>query len=141
MSVAVIPSVARDLTGVIKFLQSIHLIPASPSQEVKTAVKRLHRATYSLILWRFRLVGIQPHARPFIEEIASDALQILPHALAGYIKTPSLLTRGIIENTLRYLYFSDHPVEFQKMNSEKKWYLETKDLFEYAASHPCLASV
>src|SRR5437867_1342966 len=112
MSVAAIPSVARDLEGVLEFLRHANLISASPTQELLVCVKRLHRATYSLILWRFRLRGIPPHGRPFIEEIASDALQILPHALAGYIKTTHLLIRGIIENTLRYLYFCDHPVEF-----------------------------
>lgn len=133
-----IPSVARDLEGVLVSLQRANLVPTCPDRELLVGVKKLHQATYSLILWRFRLRNIPHHGRPFIEEIASDALQILPHALAGYVKTTHLLTRGIIENTLRYLYFSDHPIEFQKMNSAKKWYLEPRELFEYATSHPCL---
>lgn len=141
MSIVAIPSVTRDLDGVLAFLQRRKLIPKSPDKDLLVGVKKLHRATYSLILWRFRLRHTPPHGRPFIEEIASDALQILPHALAGYVKTTNLLTRGIIENTLRYLYFCDHPIEFQKMNSAKKWYLEPKELFEYALSHPCLVSI
>jgi hypothetical protein len=140
MPVLSIPSVVRDLEGVLLFLQRTNLVPKSPAKELVISIRRLHRATYSLILWRFRLGGVPPHGSPFIEEIASDALQILPHALAGYRKTTHLLIRGIIENSLRYLYYCDHPVEFQKMNSPKKWYLEPKELFEYAFSHPRLTS-
>ena len=76
------------------------------------------------------------HGKVFIEEIASDALQILPQALMGYGKTAKLLTRGIIENTLRHLYFSDHPIEFARMNRESKWYLSMESLFEYPKIHP-----
>jgi hypothetical protein len=98
--------------------------------------KRIHRATFSLILWRFRLKAIPPHGKVFIEEIASDALQILPQVLMGYGKTAKLLIRGIIENTLRHLYFSDHPIEFERMNREQKWYVRLEDLFDYAKIHP-----
>jgi hypothetical protein len=89
-------------------------------------------------LWRFRLGNIPEHGKAFVEEIASDALQILPQVFVGYTKTPKLLMRGIIENTLRHIYFSDHLIEFIRMNSEKKWYISTEDLFEYARTHPVL---
>jgi hypothetical protein len=75
-------------------------------------------------------------AKCFLEEIASDALQILPQVLMGYGKTAKLLSRGIIENTLRHLYFSDHPIEFERMNREQKWYLSVGDLLDYSKLHP-----
>ena len=65
--------------------------------------RTIHGNTYSLILWRFRLRGLPEHAKVFIEEIASDALQILPQIMMGYSKTAKLLIRGISENGL-------HPV-------------------------------
>ena len=58
--------------------------------------------------------------------------------LLGYGKTVKLLTRGIIENTLRHVYFSDHPVEFRKMNQDGKWFMPTADLFTYVKTHPKL---
>jgi hypothetical protein len=58
--------------------------------------------------------------------------------LLGYSKTVNLLVRGIIENTLRHIYFSDHPIEFQKMNRESKWFMTTADLFAYVKTHPKL---
>lgn len=132
------PSLAADLKEVRAFFVDRHVIPASLPDPLIENVRKIHAATYSLILWRFRLKGIPAHGRPFLEEIASDALQILPQVLMGYSKTAVLLTRGIIENTLRHLYFFDHPIEFRKMNRETKWFLRMVDLFDYAKTHPAL---
>jgi hypothetical protein len=131
-----IPSVADDFASVISFLTDQGIVPTPAPAKLLENARRIHRATFSLILWRFRLTRIPQHGKVFIEEVASDALQILPQALMGYGKTAKLLTRGIIENTLRHLYFSDHPIEFERMNREKKWYVGSEDLFEYAKIHP-----
>jgi hypothetical protein len=131
-------SVANDFKGVIDFLEDRAVIPASPTTELLATAKRLHKATYSLILWRFRLKNLPPHGQVFIEEIASDALQILPQALMGYGKSTKLLTRGVIENTLRHVYFSDHPVEFMRTNIEGNFFLTITELFEYLTNHPDL---
>jgi hypothetical protein len=117
MAKPAIPSVAADFSQVLSFLQAKGLIPASPSLSLATNAKRIHRATYSLILWRFRLHG-------------------LPEVLMGYGKTAKLLTRGIVENTLRHIYFSDHPIEFGRMNRESIWYMKTGDLWGYLKEHP-----
>lgn len=131
-----IPLVAADFASVVSFLTDQGIVPTTPPPGLLEVAKRLHRATFSLILWRFRLTGVAPHGKAFIEEIASDSLQILPQVLMGYGKTAKLLTRGIIENTLRHLYFSDHPVEFERMNREQKWYVQVQDLVDYAKRHP-----
>jgi hypothetical protein len=131
-----IPSVANDFTGVLAFFENTGIVPAAPSPELVAAAKRMHFATYSLILWRFRLQGLPEHGQVFIEEIASDALQIMPQALTGYGKTTKLLVRGVIENCLRHVYFKDHPIEFTRMNRESKWYMSVDDLFAYLLTHP-----
>ena len=131
-----VPPVAADFSEVLTFLTDREIIPTNPPGELIEIAKRIHKATYSLILWRFRLIRLPESGQPFIEEIASDALQVLPQILMGYSKTTKLLTRGIIENTLRYVYFYDHPVEFARMNRDTKWYLTMESLFDYAKIHP-----
>ena len=71
-----------------------------------------------------------------MDEIASDALQILPQVMMGYGKSVTLLTRGVIENALRHLYFIDHPIEFGRMNRETKWFVTVESLLEYGKNHP-----
>jgi hypothetical protein len=134
-------SVTADLAAVLTYLKDRQIISTDPPPTLLTNAKKIHRATYSLILWRFRLRGLPDRARVFVEEIASDALQILPQSLMGYSKTTKLLTRGIIENVLRHLYFADHPIEFEKMNQEAKWFMTMAELFNYAFSHPSFLEV
>jgi len=131
-----LPSIADDFTAVMAFLKTRRVVPESPAEEMLQTARRIHRATYSLFLWRFRLIRLKEHGSAFIEEIASDALQVLPQSLMGYVKTTKLLTRGVVENVLRHIYFSDHPVEFEKMNREQKWFMTNESLFEYARVHP-----
>lgn len=131
-----VPAVAEDFSKLVPWLKERGIMGDHPSQSMSEVAKRIHRATYSLILWRFRLKRLPDHAMAFIEEIASDALQVLPQVLMGYAKTGKLLTRGILENTLRHIYFSDHRIEFARMNADAKWYVRVSDLLQYAAIHP-----
>lgn len=131
-----IPSLKSDFERVVAFLQSKSILSGGPDAKVLEHAKRIHRATFSLILWRFRLTGLDQHGQVFVEEIASDAIQILPQILMGYAKTAKLLTRGVVENTLRHVYFTDHPVEFKRMNMDAKWYMAVEGLFEYLRKHP-----
>jgi hypothetical protein len=136
-----ITSVATDFVEVVRLLHKRGLIPkGAPAPMVATA-RAIHGFTYSLILWKFRLRGLPEHGNVFIEEVASDALQILPQVLAGYSKTAKLLIRGVVENTLRHIYFSDHPIEFVRMNREGKWYLTIEQLCDYAKWHPAFIAV
>lgn len=128
--------VSDDFAELVPFLQKRGIIPSTANPSLVRIAKNIHRHTYSLILWRFRLRKLPEHGQAFIDEIASDALQILPQVLLGYGKTANLLTRGIIENTLRHLYFSDHPIEFGRMNRDSRWYMAIDALLDYLRSHP-----
>lgn len=123
-----ITSVNADFIDVVRLLHHRGLIPKTPPAPMVATARAIHGLTYSLILWKFQLHGLTEHGKVFIEEIASDALQILPQVLAGYSKTAKLLIRGVSENALRHIYFSDHLIEFIRMNREGKWY-QTIELF------------
>lgn len=135
-----IAAVATDFAEVIAFLTERGIVPEGPDAEYIRVARQIHDATYSLILWRFRLT-VPDHGRVFLEEIASDALQILPQVLMGYGKTAKLLIRGVTENTLRHLYFLDHPIEFARMNRERKWFMTIDALIDYAKNHPVFFGV
>jgi hypothetical protein len=133
----IFPVVEEDFSEVTKHLKTKKLFPGVPSPKMLNSARRMHFLTYSLILWRFRLKKVQPRGKVFIDEIASDALQVLPQALAGYRKTTSLLMRGIIENVMRHIYFNDHPIEFLRLQSSGK-FLTNDELFKYLKAHPAL---
>lgn len=127
---------AQDFTEVFQFLKTVSVVPTPIPSKMEAMARQVHRATYPLILWKFRISGLPPNASVFLDEVASDALQVLPQMLLGYTKTVHLLLRGVIENTLRFVYFYDHPIEFHQMNNKEKWYIGTDKLFDYIKSHP-----
>jgi hypothetical protein len=127
--------ITEDFAQVLDYLKVKGVVAAAPSAELIQLARAVHQSTYVLILWRFRLIDLPVRSAVFIEEIASDSLQILPQLLMGYSKTTKLLVRGIVENTLRHIYFSDHPVEFARMNRESKWYITVDQLFDYIRNH------
>jgi hypothetical protein len=130
-----------DHAQVVAYLGTLQVLPSAASAVCLDLAKSVHRATHSLILWRFRLVALPAHSQVFVEEIASDALQLLPQFTLGFAKPFELLTRGVIENTIRHIYFTDHPIEFYKMNTHPKWYMQTEELFTYATEHPVLGKL
>ena len=125
-----------DFENVTDFLKRRGSLAQPVTPNMLTVARKIHRHTYSLILWKFRLEKLPAHGQVFIDELASDALQILPQVLSGYNKSSKLLTRGIIENVVKHVYFCDHPVEFARMHLPKKWYITVSELFDYMKHHP-----
>jgi hypothetical protein len=128
--------IEKDFVEVFQFLSERLALSAKVPLTLQSTAKRIHQYTYSLITWKFRLGKMPTRGRVYIEEIASDALQILPQVLAGYSKTPKLLMRGIIENTLRHIYFYDHPIEFTRTNKAGKWHVTIASMFDFLGAHP-----
>lgn len=133
--------VKKDFDEVISYINSKKIIEESQLKKQIGSIKVMHKSMYSLILWRFLLKKLPQHAKYFLDEIASDSLQILPQALMGYRKPVDLMIRGIIENILRYIYFFHHPIEFQISNTEVRWFIKIDDLFNYTKNHPVFVKV
>lgn len=124
-----------DFKEVLDFFVERGIVRKDADPKLVEIAKIIHKCTYGMVLWRFRLSNRPIHASIFLDELSSDALQILPQILMGYNKTTCLLIRSVLENALRHVYFSDHPVEFQRLNRDRKWYVSTDFLMEYSKSH------
>lgn len=130
------PMGASDFNQVKKYLERRGVFKKNATADYIRLANDMHFYAFSLFSWKFLLKNMAIHKRAFLEEIASDALQILPIALLGFRKPASILIRGILENVLRHVYFSDHPIEFERINSAQKWYLKNDELYDYIKIHP-----
>jgi hypothetical protein len=117
---AAFPHIEKDFKDVCELLQQGSIISTDATKGALSAARTIHRLTYSLIVWKFRLNKLPLRGQVFLDELASDAIQILPQIMLGYSKTTKLLIRGVIENGLRHVYFLDHKIEFHRMNSDAK---------------------
>ena len=126
--------VNEDLAETLAMLQVRTIAPVAMTAPILKTLLSMHHAVYSLCIWS-HFVKVEEHGQLYLREIASDAIQIEPHVLSGFSRTSMLLARSIIENTLRHIYFTDHPVEFERANRDVKFYLSAEELFEYSRNY------
>ncbi len=126
--------VDQDFSETLVLLQSRTMAQTSLTQPEVKKLRSLHHAIYSLCIWD-HFVKVDDNGQVFLGEIASDAMQITPHVLCGFRRSSMLLARSIIENTLRHIYFTDHPVEFERANRDSKFYLSAEQLFDYCRNY------
>lgn len=61
-------------------------------------------------------------AKGFLQEIYMDALISIHFSCMGLYKSANVSLRAELENTLRFIYFSSHPVEFKWWSNDLDWY-------------------
>ncbi|MDI6655021.1 MAG: hypothetical protein QME59_03960, partial [Candidatus Hydrothermarchaeota archaeon] len=103
--------------------------------------RRIHKICYSFVLWDYGLRRIPNSGKVFLKEMKSDAIQSIPLMLMGFKKPVSVLFRGMIENSLKHIYFIDHPVEFEWLATKPKYYITIDDLCNYIKDHSSFKSV
>ena len=142
MSVARWPSyVSNDYAEVLTYLTELGILPSRLSRSAEADVRLIHGLTYSLMHWRFLVRTNEDHKRVFLQELASDAVQILRQSVSGYRKTVLLLVRCVIEDAIRHVYYWDHRVEFERMHRDPKWFVGSDELIDYLKTHPLYAPV
>jgi hypothetical protein len=103
-----------------------------------SSLRIIHKIVYSFLVWDSCIRKRNNCGKVFLHELRSDAIQSIPIVLGGYKKATALLLRGLVENTLRYIYYSNHPVEYTWLNSGH--YMQIKDLIDYAKKDPRFSS-
>lgn len=134
--------VETDFQNVVAHLVGKGVLPKDVPVDINAALRRMHSSIYASLIWKVRLQDVPERGKVFLKEIASDCIQILPLTSFGFRKAPMVLLRGAIENCLRYVYFIDHPIEFEWMNDpNKKWFLQPSEFFSYMKEHPKLVDI
>lgn len=113
------------------------------TQKIK-ALEEIHKVVYSFSLWDYNTPKpTSDNQKIFLNEIRSDTIQSIPLVLMGYKKPTLLLLRSTLENSLKHIYFFDHPVEFTWLTSpsKEKYFVSMDSLYEYIKSHPSLDKV
>lgn len=114
--------------------------PVGAPQAVDGHLRRIHHLCYSLMLWSHRIDDLPPRGQAFLDELRAEALQILPHCLDGYAKTPLLLMRCCIESAVKHAYFWDHQIEYERYGTDD-FKLPPRESWDYLGKHPLLKSL
>lgn len=99
------------------------------------------RGILSLKIWKKYLEenkAVPNGPDQYVDETISNLNQVLVMGIIGF-KTPScIMLRRSLENSISFLYYKDHSVEFSKKEYEptKKKFLKINELKEYIESYP-----
>jgi hypothetical protein len=100
----------------------------------------LYLSAVSARAWAMAFSDQSEHARRFLEEAASDSVNLIALVSGGHRKSSFFLLRSYIENTLRHMYYWQHPVEYEVSCIRATSFITWKDLTAYLSSHPRLHS-
>lgn len=125
----------KDSDNLIKLLEKKKIL----KEDDVECIKSIHEISYSLALWSYIHKDSTNTSKYYLDEIRSDCVQAIPLLLMGYKKPTSLLIRGIIENSLKHIYFYHHPIELQRLLTEDKYYISMENYYDYLHHHPTFA--
>ena len=129
-----------DFESVREYLTSINRWPSTIDATAEGFLRRVHHLSYSMMLWSDRIIDLPKRGQVFLDELRAESLQILPHCIDGYAKTPLLLMRCCVESAVKHAYFVDHQIEFER-HGQDAFTLNATDGFDYLRKHPFLNTV
>jgi hypothetical protein len=82
--------------------------------------------------------GRPEYSRRFLDEAASDPVNLAAPVFSGHRKPCYFLPRSYLENTLRHTYYFQHPVEYEHNCNRAASFIARKDIVGYLGVHPVL---
>lgn len=132
-------SLNSDFQDVLSHIKRDSNLVFSFTDEEMDIFRRIHSRTYAILLTHKKLKKSR-HGCIFLDEILSDAIQILPLLLRGYNKVATYLLRDILENCLKYVYYYDHKIELLWIESGEKYILTIDEFVQYLERHPLISN-
>lgn len=126
-----------DLERVKGFLIKRGIVSEPNLESCKKPFAVIHRCVYTYALFEYCMRS-KNCAANLLSEMKSDAFQVIPVCLMGYRKLSYLLLRALIENSLRYVYYYHHEIEYANLDRFPKQYTTIKELSKYIQQHPHL---
>lgn len=121
----------RDLLQFLKTNLNITL-----NKEKEACLKKIHKNIFSICVLESELSKEGNINNFFLSEVRSDAIKILPLISMGFQKPIFLLTRSMVENVFKHIFYEDHPIEYNLLEVELKDRPTFEDLFIYLSKHP-----
>lgn len=100
--------------------------------------KKLHKSVFSIASFVYEIDKIDNERIDFLNEVRSDYIELLLCICLKIKKSLTLSTRSSIEHTLSYIYYKEHPVEFEKLDLNPDPKITTQFFFDYVKKHPRL---
>jgi|CXWL01.1.fsa_nt_gi hypothetical protein len=96
----------------------------------------IHKRIFCLSDLVYQLKEIDSTQMIFLDELRSDLVYLLTFTALDFKKPLALSMRSCIEDTIRHIYYKDHPIELQLLNETGETKISVKETFDYLNKHP-----
>ena len=128
-----------DFTKCVDFYQNLALDKTLFLGENKSLMKTAHNIAFTLIVLLNKISAVPEYAIPYLRQLKSDTIQLLPSIVLGGKRTLHLFERASIEDLFRYIYFFDHKIEHMLLQKYPKRFQSFSSLVDWAKDHPSLS--
>jgi hypothetical protein len=99
-------------------------------------IKKLHSDIYSIVSLIYELEKQDADRVEFLNEVHSDLIHALICITMGLKKPFFLSIRSTIEHILKYIFYKDHPIEYQLLSDTSDNKETIQDMISYVLKHP-----
>lgn len=125
----------KDFEETIKYYRAFRIEEQFFEKQNLTLMGQIHKLVGSLSIVSV-IEGIPEYSMPYLAQLQSDSIQLINSAILGTERGFKLFERSLIENTLRYIYYSHHEIEHNLLQTNSSSYLNFRELCDYVKSHP-----
>ena len=125
----------KDFEEVIKYYRAFKIQNEFFEKQNLNLLAQIHKLVGGLNVLS-TLGGMPEYSMPYLEQLESDATQLINSAMIGNERGFKLLERSLIENSLRFFYYFHHEIEHYLLQTDSSSYMSFKELCDYAKAHP-----
>lgn len=136
-------NIDKDFEDFQKALLKTNRFQFSITEQIKPNLKKYHRLTYTIALFENKLESKWKEENKFlfVNEILSDLLANSSISFIGFYYSSQILIRRSIENFYNHIFYFEHPVEFELLNSGRNDYTPIIELKNYFEAHPIIKPI
>lgn len=130
----------KDFAKCVGYFKSFKIDQNGLLEERKLLIKTAHSVAFTMNVFTNKLSDIPEWVVPYLSQLKSDTIQILPSTVLSAKRTLHLYERASIEDFLRYIYFFDHKIEHILLQTYPKKFLSIDLMIDWLKEYPTLSS-
>jgi hypothetical protein len=100
-----------DLANCIEYFKKLEIDPTVLNRNNIALLRNAHRVAFAMSLWSQKSIDAPDWAKPYLQQLKADSVQLIPSIVMGNRRTLHLYERACIEDFLRYFFYFDHKIE------------------------------
>ena len=128
----------EDFAKCIDYYRNVVIDKNIFTGDSESLTKTAHNIAFTMIVVIREISNTPDWAVPYLHQLRSDTIQLLPSIVWGTKRALHLFERASIEDLFRYIFFFDHRIEHLLLQTYPRKFQNFDFLIDWAKEHPSL---